>query len=281
VLGLAVSAGCSTDDTGEDTASSSETDTGSSETDGATDGETETETGETEVDLFACGLALSCEQVIVHLDPEPRSAAECIATMMASQTPGAGSILETTGPDLFETESLSIVRGDGTVVRQTRHRECSGCDESMLAWELAAPEICRVRIDVERYQGCLMDTYDCLVSYALLECEPLEAASCEGVLADVEGEAPAPVACGDATCPFGTVCVQEPAACECNPDTGENEYVGVEPTCQNAPDACGWPEAWDAACLGALCESGGTEFDGLDGPQLSCGEAPGDCFGAC
>jgi len=103
-------------------------------------------------DLFACERDPAwntCETVYYHISPEPRSAMECSAQVIASREPGLLSGLESIGPDLYETERFIAVFGDGTALVQRRHRSCDPtsplyCDPDVVQWTLYPQQICEL-----------------------------------------------------------------------------------------------------------------------------------------
>ncbi|MBL4688328.1 MAG: hypothetical protein JKY37_27320 [Nannocystaceae bacterium] len=80
------------------------------------------------VDLFGCGLPTACDPIIQHIDPEPPEAVTCASDLAQSGAPGVLDALDTPGPDINETQTLTIFLGDGTAVIQSRRRSCFDLD---------------------------------------------------------------------------------------------------------------------------------------------------------
>jgi hypothetical protein len=162
-LVLAGCAGQDGDDTGADTQAESES--GSSEDDGATSSdsgdeaatETETET-ETDTDatppaddLFACGLSSDCEEIVMHIDPEPATALECAGQIVTSGVPGLIYAVDTPGPDIDETAYFVFALGDGTAIVQQRERHC----DADCPFEAAGPQrLCAVEVAPAIVEAC-------------------------------------------------------------------------------------------------------------------------------
>ncbi len=298
LLGLLVVAapGCDSADsadsmTGADDASSSDpTETGETDGPSQTGGEDPTDassdSGDPElpaVSLFECGLPLACEPLFDHISLEPQSAIDCVVELTATGGPGVFTRLESVGSDVLEQEDINILRADGTVVRQSRNRQCEDCDEATLPWELGAPEVCELAIDQAAYEQCRSGDVECPQTWSFENCTAAPDVDCAELESALEETPPPPIECGDDACALGGLCVQQPPACACDPATGEFDYVAVAPTCEQPPPGCeGLKSDALVACYGALCEGGPSEFDDL-GPAgtLECGEVPSDCFGPC
>jgi len=201
---LLVLAGCSSDDggdTGADTQDASESGS-SSQGDGASSsesGDTEPDTGSSESDteampseddLFACGLSSECEQIVMHLDPEPETALECAARIVTADMPGLIFALDTPGPDIDETEYFVFSLGDGTAIVQTRERHC----EFDCPFDAPGPQrLCQLDVPMELVDacscvgdmcgGCSWDPF-----FGLGECSEIaEPYDCTGIASFFEG----------------------------------------------------------------------------------------------
>jgi len=141
------------------------------------------------VDLFGCGFDLSCEQIREHVDISPWGSAECATELAVSGDPGLVNHLVFLGGDIDETERLVAFVGDGTAIRQWRHRECFGsgasCSEDTLPWEPSSEhELCDVSVAPNIVEACnCPETEDCHFGCRttdwLGDCEPVEDYSCE------------------------------------------------------------------------------------------------------
>lgn len=104
------------------------------------------------LDLQSCGPRLACDEVCSHQgwgDCSSGDFAElrsCVDETLLASTPGAILNLERPGPGNWEGQILTIVIGDGTVVRQTRSRTCTDvtCSLALQPWVVEAQERCRV-----------------------------------------------------------------------------------------------------------------------------------------
>lgn len=142
-----------------------------------------------EDDLFACGLAPSCSQLLYHLGPlDSPDAAACAGKIVTSN--GSGVISDSYqpgGPYTYLVEGLTILLGDGTAIHQTRRRQCDGdappCPDDLddLPWE---PPSRQERCDVMTDQACAQNDNVCLWSptIGLENCSATETHTC----ADVE-----------------------------------------------------------------------------------------------
>ncbi|MDI1444340.1 hypothetical protein [Polyangium sp. 6x1] len=136
-------------------------------------------------DLFACGVMPDCEQISIHISPEPEWALVCSAKLIVSQQPGVLSALENPGPVISQTERIIIVQGDGKALVQSRHREC-GTDS---CWEpSSAHQICDLVLGNNVAAGCAaMDDMTCRWSPwgpgGLENCMDVDDWSCDDVAA--------------------------------------------------------------------------------------------------
>jgi hypothetical protein len=110
--------------------------------------------------LFACAPALTCDPITTETGHEPVDAVEC-ATRLASEG-GAGVVEHTTlgGPDADDEQALIVFMGDGTALRQLRHRTCAdeACTEAEVAWgESEALQQCDVAVPAEIAEACACD----------------------------------------------------------------------------------------------------------------------------
>ena len=156
-----------------DTQDASDTDQ-TSDTDGTTDTD-----GEPVVDLFACDVPVACEEIELHIDAEPPSAVDCVAHLLAGDVPGAFTYLETIGPDVHESHSVTVYDGAGKALRQTRFRECQDCDEATLEWEYFTPKICDVEIDMDAFEICQAEEYLCYEIWSFSNCVDAPEMVCE------------------------------------------------------------------------------------------------------
>ena len=145
-------------------------------------------------DLFACGAPLDCEQMREHIEPEPWSALNCAAKLVLANEASVLSALYVPGPTFYQTESLILLRGDGTALVQTRHREC-GWDEvctQPVPWEPSSVhQICDVGHADELAAACAAeDDLSCAWSPwhtdALTNCHDVEDWTCAEVSAALE-----------------------------------------------------------------------------------------------
>lgn len=103
-------------------------------------------------DLFMCTRQPEwngCDTVFWHLSPEPFSAMQCNASLIASGQRGVLSGLRSFGPYLDESEWRIFLLGDDTALVQQRDRLCTptggdSCDGAEAGWILSSPRICRI-----------------------------------------------------------------------------------------------------------------------------------------
>jgi hypothetical protein len=89
--------------------------------------------GTTKEDLFKCNLGAYCPETFLHIDV-PQS--PCAGYLVTSGKPGVLLATLTPGPYVDETQSLILLRGDGTAVLQNRERHCDGDDPPCpVPWE--------------------------------------------------------------------------------------------------------------------------------------------------
>ena len=86
------------------------------------------------------------------------------------------------------------------------------------------------------------------------------------------------VACGDATCTGGQVCVISGVDCDYGPceEGMEAEWVSPPPRCEALPADCDLDDPY--ACLELEYCSGGGEFGSFADGTLECGPVALDCF---
>ena len=141
-------------------------------------------------DLFACGVTTDCQQMSIHIQPQPEPALICAAKLIVSNQPGVLSALEVPGPHFFQTERFILVQGDGKALVQSRHRECEiGNCPSPVPWEpSSAHQICDVILGDGVAAGCAaMDDTTCRWSPwgpgKLENCMEVDDWSCDDVAA--------------------------------------------------------------------------------------------------
>jgi hypothetical protein len=192
VLIMAVAFGCTSTVSG----GSGSGGTGGSGTGGAGgSGAGGTDAGPPHNDLFACGVALSCERISTHLYPEPPWALECAAKLLLSGAPGALSTLLTPGPYIDEVEDLVLLLGDGTALIQTRERHCGAPGEDPCGvtpqWEpVSAHQLCKVEVPPGLAQACdpgCMTSCNCSWNPQWSECAPVEDWTCQAVMTALGG----------------------------------------------------------------------------------------------
>ena len=86
------------------------------------------------------------------------------------------------------------------------------------------------------------------------------------------------VACGEATCGEGEICLQRGQTCDYSPcnEGGMAQWVTPDPTCEAVPESC---DPDDTSCLtNVLCEDPGAGPSGLEDGLLSCWPAAHGCF---
>lgn len=108
-------------------------------------------------DLFACEVAETCGELFLHIDLEPAESIDCVANLTATGGPGVYRFLESLGPDLYETYIQTVIRADGTAIRQTKFRECFDCsgeEEDALEWDVRVPQVCNVEVDADAWALC-------------------------------------------------------------------------------------------------------------------------------
>jgi hypothetical protein len=92
---------------------------------------------------------------------ESTEAVACAGDLVTSGWPGVLLARDDPGPDIHQTQSLVILRGDGTVVLQNRERHCGGdappcpTDLDNLPWEPpTVQQQCSVVISSELAAAC-------------------------------------------------------------------------------------------------------------------------------
>ncbi|MDI1442564.1 hypothetical protein [Polyangium sp. 6x1] len=102
------------------------------------------------VDLFACGVQLSCPEYCTHLGVGDCGGAEaltCPGDLWLEGSSGAIQVNDRPGPGNWMGDKLTLLLGDGRALVQSRSRSCldSSCsDLQTMPWELAAHELCDV-----------------------------------------------------------------------------------------------------------------------------------------
>src|SRR6185436_15898158 len=138
-----------------------------------------TDPGPSHVDLFACGIDLSCNPIILHafdpIDPQ-----KCAARLLVSNLPGALSKVNSPGPYLDELAELAFFFGDGTVLVQSRVRHCGGPGDKPCTGEGWGPvsghRRCKVEIPPGLEQACAPECMSCPCDWfpEWSECELVE-----------------------------------------------------------------------------------------------------------
>lgn len=139
--------------------------------------------------LFACSFQQACPAVSSHIGPEPADAVACQNTFIAAGDAGVLLYRSTPGPYLNVTETLSVFFGDGTVLRQSRHKECQNPCYVQPPWEDAtAQELCEVVVhgDLAACSPQLYTHCDAYVEY--VNCHAVEQMDCAAVLAELPPE---------------------------------------------------------------------------------------------
>jgi hypothetical protein len=199
--------------------------------------------------LFECQVPQVCSMSF-HISPDPPDAPNCMAEQATSGLPGAVTITLVPGPYYSVTETLIVYAGDGTALKQSRHKDCMSCDPSTLLWgEPSAIEICDVEIDPAVVAACEAgDMLGCSVwaDSTLVDCQPVTTElTCDDVVSILSSEGPA---CDEELCgpgqgcfdyftdmSTGTQCRQLDAGCidcECAVELCTNPQ---EATCEIAP----------------------------------------------
>jgi len=102
------------------------------------------------LDLFACGVELSCPTYCAHLgygDCGGPMTANCAGDLWLEGTSGAIMVEERPGPGNWMGDQLTLLLGNGKALVQKRTRTCppTGCNLDEMPWELGAHELCDVR----------------------------------------------------------------------------------------------------------------------------------------
>jgi hypothetical protein len=123
-------------------------------------------------DLFACALPVDCTMDAGHLgETVTPEMMKCQSDLTLSGDHGVQRYVSVPGPYPTEVESLIVLRGDGTAIRQARSR-CmvdGGCEQqNTTAWRLSELEDCDVvPFDVEDPEQCGEGEEECV--YPMLE----------------------------------------------------------------------------------------------------------------
>ncbi|MDI1476245.1 hypothetical protein [Polyangium sp. y55x31] len=102
------------------------------------------------VDLFACGVQLSCPAYCTHLsygDCGGMEALSCPGDLWLEGVSGAIEMNDRPGPGNWMGDKLTLLLGDGRALVQSRSRSCDdggSCALGSLPWELGAHELCDV-----------------------------------------------------------------------------------------------------------------------------------------
>jgi hypothetical protein len=232
-------------------------------------------------DLFACDIEPACPSIYDHLGPEPEEAIACAAELTAFHRPGVFISTQSIGPSPDETLRFSLVRADGTVIRQGATRPICG-DPACPFEELEPVQVCTLDIDFELYAACVAGT-GCGISWSVSDCAPLPDYGCTEAQIDLAAEAPTPVACEEDLCAPGQVCVRQTLECVCDPKTGEYDFSAGPTACAAIPAECkDLDGSGEYGCLSsALCEPAPLEEGSFSDGTLICGSTDLDCFGEC
>ncbi|MDC3960468.1 hypothetical protein [Polyangium jinanense] len=129
------------------------------------------------VDLFACGVQLSCPAYCIHLSiadcsgggSEPPT---CPGDVWLQGESGAIEVHDRPGPGNWMGDKLTLLLGDGRALVQGRTRACQDggfCDLPNMPWELGAHELCDVADPPDTCQPG-----NCTEFPKLVNCVPLE-----------------------------------------------------------------------------------------------------------
>jgi hypothetical protein len=145
------------------------------------------------LDLFACELQLSCDELCIHISPGDCSspgALGCAGELLVSGAPGVLFEQDRPGPGGFQADRLLVLRGDGTAIAQRRSRSCPDgavdCDLTKVAWDVAEQQTCTLVSPID--DGVCVEGSPCEASPRFSDCVALEPeATCGDVAAILAG----------------------------------------------------------------------------------------------
>ncbi|WP_438027776.1 hypothetical protein [Sorangium sp. So ce233] len=142
---------------------------------------------ETAVDLFACGLEPSCDQLRWYIDVQPMAAFECAARLVLSGGTGVITAVDAADGFIDETETLVVVLGDGTGLVQTRERQCcydvEECDPEP-PWEAPSRhQLCDLEVPSPVKEACEQNLVNqcSWTPWDLTNCRDVEDYTCEDI----------------------------------------------------------------------------------------------------
>jgi hypothetical protein len=127
-------------------------------------------------DAFACNLTIDCVLEVGHLGPIPAEDLRCGGKLVASGKKGALLITSDPGPYPSHYETLVVLRGDGTQLRQGRSKCATdtGCDgRDTTAWKRTVLMSCTVRVDPASISGCDTPAGPCSYEGDATDCTPV------------------------------------------------------------------------------------------------------------
>ncbi|TKC99441.1 hypothetical protein [Polyangium fumosum] len=126
------------------------------------------------VDLFACGVQLTCPAYCIHLSIADCSSGGpetlgCAGELWLEGGSGALEVHDRPGPGNWMGDKLTLFLGDGKALVQNRTRSCLDAPCETIPWELGAHELCDVATPPAT---CQPD--NCSELPVLENCAPLE-----------------------------------------------------------------------------------------------------------
>jgi hypothetical protein len=127
------------------------------------------------VDLFACGVELSCPTYCAHLgygDCGGPQTADCAGDLWLEGASGSIMFQDRPGPGSWMGDKLTLLLGDGKALVQERTRSCPDgewCTVEDLPWELGAHQLCDVKTPPPNCQPG-----DCSFIPTVENCAPVE-----------------------------------------------------------------------------------------------------------
>lgn len=140
---------------------------------------------QTHVNLFDCGLTFTCGQVYAHIGWEN---GQCAAKQMALSETGVIDLLDDPGGACSQTNTIFVLLGDGTLLRQRRERHSSKDFCSNEPWEASSAQFaCTIHVKDGALQLCQNDDLTCEYPYNVYEdeCTEVEDWTCDQVKAAV------------------------------------------------------------------------------------------------
>ncbi len=127
------------------------------------------------VNLFACGVDLSCPMYCSHLGIEPCTGSgtvQCAGDLWLSGTNGAVMLQDRPGPGTWQGDVITLLLGDGKALVQERTRSCAdgaACDVQTAPWNLEEQKLCDVKTPPS---NCTQS--DCMFLPMVENCVPVE-----------------------------------------------------------------------------------------------------------